>query len=144
MAEVLGVVSSLIAVAQISGSIVSLCYEYRSGLKNADANVMQLATEVKSFRDILEESIRALDELGSNGVRLEAINVLATSDGPLTQAQKELAVLEKRLGPRDGHGIKSLGRILTWPLKEAEVLKTLNRINWFKSSLVASAAIDHL
>ena len=58
MADPLSFIASLIAVAQISGEIVSLCYNYRTVLKGANKNTKQLADEVKSPRDVLENLIR--------------------------------------------------------------------------------------
>lgn len=57
----LSALASLIAVAQISGSIVSLCYEYRNGLQTSSKDMKRLVTEVKSLRDVLETLISLVD-----------------------------------------------------------------------------------
>jgi hypothetical protein len=42
MAEVLGVVASIIAVVQISGTVISICDNYRSALKNTSRDIDRL------------------------------------------------------------------------------------------------------
>ncbi|KAK5053766.1 hypothetical protein LTR84_001727 [Exophiala bonariae] len=142
MAEPLSLIASLIAVAQISGEIISLCYNYRSGIKGADANVTRLTSEVKSVRDIIENLIKVVDEQPPQDSQVEAIASLATPGGPLTQALDELQQLEIKLRPASGW--RAVGKLLKWPLSEPEVVKTLDRINRLNTTLALAASTDHL
>lgn len=142
MAEPLSLIASLIALAQISGEVVSLCYSYRTGIKSADANVIRLASEVKSVRDILENMIKVVDEQPAQDAQLDAIALLAGKDGPLSQALGDLEELQIKLKPASG--LRAVGRLLKWPLAEPEVVKTLARIDRLKTTLVVAASTDHL
>jgi hypothetical protein len=51
MTDPFSVAASIIAVIQITGSLVSLCYDYRSGVNNAPKEMMQVTDEVFSLRD---------------------------------------------------------------------------------------------
>lgn len=142
MADPLSLIASLIAIAQISGEIVSLCYNYRSGIKGADASVARLISEVKSVRDMIENLIKLVDDQSAQDSQLEAIAFLAVKDGPLTQALEELQALQVKLKPATGW--RAIGKLLKWPLTEPEVVKTLARINRFKTTLVVASSTDHL
>ncbi|RFU23992.1 hypothetical protein B7463_g12349, partial [Scytalidium lignicola] len=55
MADPLSLVASLIAVAQVSGSIISLCYYYRRGVQGAQKDIAQI------LRNVIEQLIPLLD-----------------------------------------------------------------------------------
>jgi major membrane immunogen (membrane-anchored lipoprotein) len=142
MADPLSLVASIIAVAQISGKIVSLCYDYRSSHKHVDHNIMRLANEVKSFRDFLEALISNIDAIGTDTMTPQRTKLLTAKGGPLTEALDDLKELEGKLKPAEGwQGFK---RNPKWPLRETDILQTLDRLNRIKTTLNAAATIDHL
>ena len=62
MADPLSVAASIIAVIQITSSVVSICYDYRSGTKHASKEMEQLTDEVISMRDVLERLLMLMDQ----------------------------------------------------------------------------------
>ena len=48
----LSVTASIIAVIQISGTVISICYDYRNAVKDAAKEVARIIDEVKSLQDI--------------------------------------------------------------------------------------------
>ena len=142
MADPLSPIAGLIAVAQISGTIISICYDYRRGLKNASSSVMRLADEVKSLRDVIESLIKIVDEQQSKASNLPTIELLAHEDGPLTQCLKELEDLQVKLQPAIGW--KAINKALKWPLSEPELTKVLTRLNRLKTTLLVAMSADQL
>ncbi|KIV80417.1 hypothetical protein PV11_07917 [Exophiala sideris] len=142
MAEPLSIIASLIAVAQISGEVVSLCYSYRKSLKNASKQIMKLADEVKSLRDVLEQLINIVDQQALETPQLVTISRLAVKDGPLAQAVRELEALQGRLKPATFG--KAFVKLLKWPLEEQEVTMILTQINRWKTTFMLAVTVDHL
>ena len=141
MADPLSTIASLIAVAQLSGSIISLCYDYRQGLKDPSGSMTRLSEEVRSLRDVFENVISLVD---GNPSKLSAIEPLARPTGPVQTCLGELKKLEKQLQPAKGW--KALRRTLKWPLKEPELLKSLQNLERVKTtiSLALSTAQMHV
>ncbi|KAF2218172.1 hypothetical protein BDZ85DRAFT_208628, partial [Elsinoe ampelina] len=61
MADPLSITASLIAVVQISGTIISFCYEYSQGIKDAPRDVKRILQEVRSTRDTSERVLSMID-----------------------------------------------------------------------------------
>lgn len=142
MAEPLSLIASLIAVAQISGDIVSLCYNYRKCLKDASKQIMMLTDEVKSLRDVLENLIMVVDQQTPDSLQLAMISRLAVKDGPVTKTLQELEALQNKLEPVSSR--RTFMKILTWPLEEQEVAQILARINRWKQIFMLAVTTDHL
>ncbi len=58
----LSITASLIAVLQISGTIISALYEYRSGVKSASKDAARLIEELNSLRAVLESLLSAVEK----------------------------------------------------------------------------------
>jgi hypothetical protein len=137
----LSTLASLIAVAQISGSIVSLCYEYRNGLETASKDMSLLVKEVKSLRDVLENLIGLVDQDHPTEKLLESVKKLTQSDGIVDECKVMLQGLETKLRPKDGW--RKLGQRLMWPFKEQDVMKSVASIERFKATLSLAVSLDH-
>ena len=110
--------ASVLAVIQIAATIVSTCYKYRTGAKDARKDITLIINELDSLRDVLK-NLEAIfeDEAEEPESRLETVSLLMKPDGPLTQCKLELANLEKKLAiPKDRLG--QIKKTLLWPLKE--------------------------
>src|SRR5271170_8077387 len=100
MADPLSITASLIAVAQISGSIISLCYDYRRGIKDAQKDVARILQETQSLRNVIEQLLQLLDNNDDGTACLSSLKNMNVNDGPFTQCQNELKSLEDRMrGP---------------------------------------------
>jgi ankyrin repeat domain-containing protein 50 len=142
MAEPLSLIASLIAVVQISGELVSICYHYHSSASKAAKSVLRLSAEAKDLRNIVESLLDVINTSASVQAQLKATAILASKDGMLETTLLELEELQGRLSPASGW--RAAGKILKWPLTEPELNKSLDRINRLKSSLLVATTTDQL
>lgn len=78
MADPLSFAASLIAVAQVSGSIISLCYEYQKSAKGARETIAQVLRETQSMRNVIEQLVQLLDDNDhdAEGVKGKSANTI--------------------------------------------------------------------
>ncbi|CAD6586135.1 MAG: hypothetical protein ASARMPRED_002451 [Alectoria sarmentosa] len=110
--EVVGATASIIAVIQITGTVISICYDYQSSTSHYSKD--RLADLASSQSSPTSKTLPSLDSLNEPG-------------GPLEICKIELKELELKLTPPKGR-IKQIGRALTWPLKEKDVQKTIDTL----------------
>jgi hypothetical protein len=60
--DVLSGVASVIAVIQIAGAIIDICYQYRNGIKDTPKSIVLLMKEVRGIRMVLEGLETILEE----------------------------------------------------------------------------------
>ena len=135
-------VASVIAVIQIAGTIVNICYEYRSRVRHAPRTITRLIDEMDGLRDVLKKLDLVLEEERLSGLmRLTAVHEeLTKKDGLLSQCYSDLEQLKQTLEPK--RGIRAVAQALQWPLKEKDVDKALQRIERFKTLLTLATAGD--
>jgi ankyrin repeat domain-containing protein 50 len=135
MADPLSLTASLIAIAQISGSIISLCYDYRRGFKGAQKEVVQIFRETQSLRNVIEQLIQLLDKDDKDDVggkvHLPSLRNMSLSDGAFSEFQNDLKKLEDRLR-NPVTKWQRLGDQLLWPLRERDVKEALGSIHRIK------------
>lgn len=123
----LSLTASIIAVVQISGAIISLCYEYRTGVKDAAKEATRITEELKSFQDVLERLLKLAEvEVARASSRLQTIQPLLEPGGVLSRCQDDLKALQLKLAPETG--VKMLMKKLKWPLTEKEVKKAIEDV----------------
>ncbi len=143
MAEPLSLVASLIAVVQISGSVISCCYEYRKGVKIYPKDLLRVTSEVVGLRNVVERLITLIDdEKTASCTYLSTLAEVVTADGPLEFCRHNLESLNIKL-ELPVNEWKALGRRLTWPLQERDVTKTLASIYRTKSLLETALLVDN-
>lgn len=142
----LSISASLIAVIQITGSLISFCYDYRQGAKHASKEIIQISDELNSLRDILDSLLKLAEKSEVNGLgQLATFELLLKEDGPLYTCKIELEKLKGKLergGVGTRQGWKGLKTVLVWPLKEGEVRKTLSVLERLKSTLMLGLSAD--
>ncbi len=139
----LSVLGAFIAVVQISGTIISHCYDYRKSVRSAPRDLTRILNEVSDLRNVLERLIRLVDEdVASGRGYLSAVEQMTLKSGPLERCQSDLESIESRL-QRPLSKWKALGKQLTWPLEEKEVLKSLETIRRTKSLIESALTIDN-
>jgi hypothetical protein len=139
----LSITASIIAMIQLSGVVINICYDYRSGVKNAPRDAATIRDEVASLRDVLEQLANAAEaEIAADSSRLTALELLNKPDGLLVKCRTELAALEAKLKPTTGW--KAARRSLIWPLKEVDVRKSLDNIRNLKAHLHLALTADQL
>jgi hypothetical protein len=131
--------ASVIAVSQISEQILSLCWKYYSGVKDAQKDMERLCGEVKALSDALMKVQELLK--GPKEARLPASNTLAER---IKQCVSELEGLRSRLDP--GKGQKTMRRLglraLKWPFTSEGVDKTITVLNRHKATFHLALNID--
>jgi hypothetical protein len=137
----LSVTASAIAILQISGTIINLCYNYRSRVKNAAKEASRIVNELNGFRSVIESLFVFLEEDSENkSAQSSALGKLAQSGGALVRCINELKVLEEKLEPKEGW--RAVKAAILWPLKESEVKKVLHDIESTKSIVQLALAAD--
>ena len=124
----LSVTASIIAVLQVSGAVVSICYDYRNAVKDAVKEATQITDEVKSLQDVLERLLKLAElEIARGSSRLQAMQHLVQPDGALPRCQDDLSTLRRKLGP-ETHP-RSLWATLKWPLTARDLKKSVESIS---------------
>jgi len=148
----LSITASLIAVLQISGTVISALYEYRTGVKSASKDAARIITELNSLRSILESLLQAVEKEDSNasfnsdgGSRLANFQALTQENGELKRCQADLEAVSMKLdGDEAGSlsGWKKMRRALVWPFKEKDVEKMLQSVQKAKSTMQFALSAD--
>ena len=124
--EVVGAVASIITVIQVTARVVSICYDYQTGIRHYPKDIFRITHELQSLRNVLErlaDLAQSEDDLTS--AALPTLDSLNNSGGPLEICEGELRQLEARLAPARGR-FKQVGRAIVWPFVEKDVQKTLS------------------
>ena len=137
----LSVTGTLIAVLQITSTVISICYDYRQGAKHASREIIQISDELSSLKDVLDVLLRLaekseLDDFSS----LSTFGLLVKSGGPLSICQAELERLKAKLEPENGW--RAVRKSLEWPLKEGEVKRALLNLERLKSMVQLALSAD--
>ncbi|KAH0558789.1 hypothetical protein GP486_004572 [Trichoglossum hirsutum] len=142
MADPLSVTASIIAVLQLSSTVL----RYLVDVNDALADRKSLICEISSTRGILStlnetvDGARVSDETWSATIQL-----LENPDGPLNVLKTTLTQLAITLqGSALVTGIKKAANSLRWPFKQSEVEKILRVIERQKSTLSLALENDHI
>ena len=134
-------VASVIAVIQLTGTLVSICYEYRKSAKHAHKDIVRLTSELDSLGNVLKELLPLVEkEVAQGTARFKTTNILKE---PLEQCTAELSELKIELqSGMTGGVLQSIGHVLVWPLKNSDIKKTFDRIERFKALLNLALTAD--
>jgi hypothetical protein len=142
MAEALGTASALIAIIQISGSIISLCYQYRQGIKDGPRDAQRILQNVLNVRDLIERVLQmSEDDTTAGPDYLPSLKKLEVADGIFSQCHAVLAELETLLSEPVSQW-RQLRRRLIWPLKQDDVNKALSSLREVKSVIDLALTAD--
>ena len=138
MIEPIGLVGTLIGIVQVCGRLVSVCYDYRMGVRNAPQDISRILDEVTSVGSIAQQLVKAveLDDASS----LPFLQAMGGDDGTLRRCLVELQDLKAslKLGKAS-----SLRRSLAWPLRRADAETKLQVLATIKSTLQLALAADN-
>ncbi|KAL8845679.1 MAG: hypothetical protein Q9221_009164 [Calogaya cf. arnoldii] len=141
----------IIAVLQLTQSVLSVCYDYSAALKGSSWELTKVKDELQGFRTVLQALEPLMREADLSGptpnVRLPTLDALCTPGGVLQSCLAELEYLEKKLkGPawsdEFGPRRKTLLQSLRWPLQEADTRRILERLARFRSTLALALNVD--
>lgn len=141
MVEPIGLAGTLIAIVQICGKVVSVCYEYRSGVKSAPREISLVLDEVTSVRNIIERLLNILDADDTSA--LPSLQSMNEPDAPLQKCLTELLDLKKSLKLEYKLKLKLKRSTLMWPLRRVDVEKRLAAIASIKATLQLAMSADN-
>ena len=152
MAEGIGLAASVIAVLQITNSVISVCYDYTAAAQGASWELPQIRAELDSLRTVLQtlEPLAKQAELANaTGTRTSTLALLCGTEGVLEKCLRELKRLDEKLKSpswSDGYGPKrkAVIQVLRWPLQKADTEKALKHIGRYKDILATAVAGDEL
>lgn len=124
MAEVLGVVSSIIGIIQLTSQVAIVGWGYIAAVKGASKSIHDLIGELTSLSKVLQFVQDHANDLGQ-GATLEMLSDL------LQKCETELKEIHSKLELRGG--CKGILDSLKWPLKESEMSHHISRIERHKS-----------
>ncbi|KAJ5085578.1 hypothetical protein N7532_010349 [Penicillium argentinense] len=132
-------VASVIAVVQVTGSIVKLCGGYIREVKDARDEVISLQRSIEGIQGTLQDLQKCLQS--DDGKALPASSRLANN---ITDCLSDLRALEAKLDPGKGKMLmRKVGlRALKWPMKRAEVESVRQKLERYKSSFLLSLQVD--
>jgi predicted RNase H-like nuclease (RuvC/YqgF family) len=139
MAEALGIASSVIAVADLSVKVLSLCLQYSREVKRAKDDIERLRKEVADFHATTEE-VKALIE-GRRGRELKTSQRLASAIG---NARSTLDKLAQELQPSTSRkAMRRFGvRALRWPFESKDVEGTIQNLADYKGNILLALNVD--
>jgi len=139
MTEALGVVSSVIAVVDLSAKVFSLCLQYSREVKNAKNDIERLGEEVVAFQDTTKK-LQALVE-GPRGHGLSASQQLLSA---IEDGRSRLEKLGQQLRTPTHRKVMSRfgARALKWPFKRKDVDEIIQNFARCRENISLALNID--
>ncbi|KAJ5355562.1 NACHT and WD40 domain protein [Penicillium cataractarum] len=131
--------ASVIAVIQLTGSIVTICGGYIQGVKDARDDIIFLQRTVVGLGNVLQKIEELLQD--PRGTKLSTSSTLVNN---ISDCLSHLRALEEKIElGRGKRTMKRLGiRALKWPLKRTEVEKAVQDLERCKSLFTLSLQVD--
>jgi hypothetical protein len=152
--EVVGAISSVVAVIQLADRVIELCKFYIESVKDAPHDLRLILVEISGLKAILE-TVKFLS-LADGDTKSEAMQNLDHQDGPLVACERLVQDLENLFPdtyqPRDNHEppakrskserVAQLLTALAWPLKAGRAKKFLEEIQWQKNTITLALSAE--
>jgi hypothetical protein len=142
MAEI-GLAASVIAVIQISQSVITQAYNYSQAVKNAKKDIERIESEMKDIGNVLiklQDLSRRAERSGQSLDHWPTLVSIRRKGGPLSECELSLNCLLTELAPVDGWA-RVKERAL-WPHKMKNVEKTLQTITQGKKYFIEALNIE--
>lgn len=140
MADPLSITASVIAVLQLTGTMITLGKDYIKGVKDAPEDIQQLIDELQSLGKVLSTLRDHI--VNDKDLKSTALQALNGQNGHLSACALELKRLQLKLEPEKG--LRAKINRLKWPLKEKETFQYISRIERHKSLFTFALTIDQL
>lgn len=138
MIDPIGLVGTLIAVVQVCNKIISVCYEYRNGIRDASGDISRILDETSSIRTLAERLLKTAE--ADHRADLPSLQSLDDAENPLRRCLTELVDLKTILKLGRKVGLRST---LVWPLKRPEAERRLLAIERAKTTLQLALSADN-
>lgn len=137
--DALSSAASVIAVIQLTGSLVKLCGGYIQEVKDARVEIFTLQQAITGLQGTLQDLLKLLQS--NDRMALPTSSRLASN---ITDCLSSLQALEAKLDPGKGKKLmRKVGfRALKWPLKRAELEGVIQNLEKYKSSFFFSLQVD--
>lgn len=141
--EILGSAASVIAVIQLTGSLVRVCGGYIQKVKHARANIITLRQAAEGLQPILQDLHKLLHN--SSEKRLPTSTRLVSD---ITRCLSDLQVFLQALNQRLESGIGKISmrkfglRAWKWPLDRAEVDEEVQKLKRYQDLIFSALAVD--
>ncbi|KAL4968200.1 WD40-repeat-containing domain protein [Aspergillus stella-maris] len=141
MSDPISIMTSVVALVEMSEYIVKTCEHYITRVKKARQEITRLLQEVKSLSGVLK-SLKELVE-GPNGEKLSITRTLLSD---LESCSSVLKGIDAKIRPDETKNpMRRWGwRALKWPLKSQEVEKSVNDLEKFKTTFSLALEADKL
>lgn len=132
----LSISASIIALLQLSGTIIQLL----STIASQNTTARALALEISATRGLLTSlsDIAALDSEWNDKIR-----EMVMADQPLQLLERLLQKLEANLEDRSSNRLVQIGRKITWPFRLQESQDMMDTARRVRSLLSEALAMDH-
>ena len=122
----LSVSASIIAVLQLTGTVLS----YLNDVRNATKDQAHLAVEASNIYSLLTALRFRVEQSNSHDPWFTVVRNLGTENGPLDQVREALEQLASKTTA--SHGIKKLGKQLLWNIEKGKLEEVLRKIERVK------------
>lgn len=138
MVDPIGLVGTLMGIVQVCGKLMSICYDYRMGVRDAPRDISRILDEVVSVGSIAQQLVKVIES--DSAPSLSSLQAMGGDDGTLRRCLVELQDLTAslKLGK-----VSSSRRTLAWPLPRADAGKRLQVLAAIKSTLQLALAADN-
>lgn len=135
----LSLTGSVIAVIQLTGTLVKLCGGYIQQVKHAREEILTLQRAITGLQGTLQD-LQSLVE-SNDRKNLPTSSRLVSN---ITDCLSDLRALETTLEPKKNKTLmRKVGwRALKWPLKRADMESVIESIERYKSSFLLSLQVD--
>ena len=138
MADALGTAASIIAVIQLAQVVLG----YINDVKGASEDRNMLLVEISTVNGLLYSLSDLASRSSERDSWISKLRALQAPNGPLSQFESALATLAEMLKPV--HGIRKVGKALTWPFQHGEIKDILSTIERQKSLFSLALQQDHM
>lgn len=131
--------ASVIAVIQLTGSLVKLCGSYIQEAKDAPDEILKLQRAIAGLQGTLQDLQKVLQS--NDGQALLTSSRLISN---ITDCLSDLRALEARLDTGKGKKLASRAglRALKWPLERTEVEGVTQNLERYISSITLTLQVD--
>ncbi|KAL4811060.1 hypothetical protein BDV18DRAFT_4882 [Aspergillus unguis] len=131
--------ASVIAVVQISTTVILACNKYLRNVRHAQDEIQRLKDGIEAYLQTMQKLRELIDR--NKGDRLEA---LASLRGLIDKSEVALKGIEMRLTGKENSPMRRLGlRALKWPFTKQEVDEALRNLGQWRNTLSMALLTDH-
>ncbi|KAF8511864.1 hypothetical protein JB92DRAFT_352464 [Gautieria morchelliformis] len=137
----LSLAANVISVLQFTSTALGKCYCYASPARDASRDQKRVIDQLSGLLKVLEDVYQLVDH-GETGEPSGLLALTGLLNNPLgfPCCRSELESLGTVLGIEPGRGGHT--QALTWPLKEADVNRTLSKLSQFQDLLATALDVD--